>query len=154
LLLAAAGGACSSTPANVAGDYTINLTDEANNCNLMNWNQGSGATGISVTITQDSSSASVTINGAIGAYVKAVLGSAVFASTVDADGLSGTLFGTTSANMGGCTYTYDADLDATLTGDTLTGTLKYTPKTNGSPDCGVLLTCSNVQDFNGTRPPM
>ena len=46
-----------------------------------------------------------------------------------------------------------ATVDATLTGDTLTGTIRYTQPTNDAPDCGGREECRSVQNFNGTRPP-
>ena len=144
---------CTSAPADVAGAYTINVTDEANGCNLMNFNMGDTSSNIPVTISQDGGSMTATITGAVGTYVTAVLGSAVFSGSVDGTAISATLFGTRSATMGGCSYTYNAELAGDLTADTLTGTITYTPKTNGSPDCSTIEGCTSVQNFNGTRPP-
>jgi hypothetical protein len=52
-----------------------------------------------------------------------------------------------------CTYTLNVTFDGALSGDALQGTLTYAPKTNGSPDCGVLEQCQALQDFAGSRPP-
>ena len=57
--------------------------------------------------------------------------------------------------MGGCSSTPTTRPSTpTLSTDTLTGTITYMPKTNGNPDCSTIDGCMNVQDFNGTRPPM
>ena len=55
--------------------------------------------------------------------------------------------------MSNCTYTYNADLGGKLSGDAISGTIDYTPKTNGSPDCSSIEGCTSTQNFSGTRPP-
>ena len=144
---------CGSSPADVSGDYTINVTDEDNGCNLQNFNQGSSTSNISTTITQDSDSVTVTVMGVAGAYLNTILGSSAFDGSVDGEHINATLFGKTSGTMGGCEFTYDATIDGDLAADTLTGTITYTPKTNGSPDCSPIEGCHSTQNFNGTRPP-
>ena len=148
--------ACGSDPANVAGDYSVNITNQANGCNLQNWTVGQSNTGIPVSITQSASNAtvaSVIINGATGVYVNAVIGGSTFDGTVDGTNLDGVLHGTRAYTMGNCTYTFTVDLASSLSGDTLTGTLTYVPATNHGADCGVLESCSSVQAFNGLRAP-
>jgi len=146
--------ACSSTPANVGGNYTVAVTNRDNGCNLMNWTVGNSATNIGVTVTQNGTQAVASVNGLVGGYLDVVLGAHDFTGTVDGDHLSLTLFGTRTSNSGNCTWTYNADLEAELNGDILTGTIDYRPKTNGNPDCTEMQnTCSSRQDFNGTRPP-
>ncbi len=155
--LAALGfaGCSSSSPANVAGDYSVNITNGANGCNLQNWTEGSSNTGIPVSVTQTAGSAkaSVVITGATGVYVNAVIGGMTFDSSVDGNNLDGLLHGTRAYTMGGCTYTFTVDLASSLSADTLSGTLTYIPATNHGTDCGVLETCTSVQQFNGLRPP-
>jgi hypothetical protein len=152
--LAIALAACSDTPpANVAGTYTVNITDEANGCNLQNWQQGNQTTGIPVAVTQTGSTAQAIVQGASGAYVNLVIGGSTFDGSVSGPHLDAALHGTRAYTMANCTYTFTATLDATLAKDTLSGTITYTPATNGSPDCGTLASCSSVQNFNGLRPP-
>jgi phage-related protein len=146
--------ACSSSPANVAGTYSVAVTNRDNGCNLMNWTVGNSAANIGVTITQNGTQAIATVNGLVGGYLDVVLGSHELSGTVDGDHLSLTLFGTRTSSSGNCTWTYNANLEADLNGDILQGTIDYRPKTNGNPDCTQMLaTCSSRQDFNGTRPP-
>jgi hypothetical protein len=155
LAVAGIGAGCSSSPANVAGSYTIAVTDEDNGCGLSNWSQGQSSTNIPVTVSQDDDSATAMVTGAVGGYLDTVLGSSTFTGDLDGDKLALTLYGTRNATKGNCSYTYQADLDGSLSGDTLTGTITYTPVTNGSPDCDTMdvTGCTSVQNFNGTRPP-
>src|SRR4051812_43368258 len=124
--------ACSDDPVNVAGDYSVNITNGANGCNLQNWTEGASNTGIPVTITQGTNKAEATavINGVTGVYVNAVIGGMSFAGGVDGADFDGVLHGTRAYNMGGCTYTFTVDLTSSLSKDTLSGQLVYTPVTN------------------------
>ena len=154
IALGAAAAGCSSTPVNVAGQYTVAVTNKDNGCNLMNWTVGQSASGIMVAVTQNGSQADATVQGLVGTYLDGVLGSHDFTGDVDGHHLSLTLFGTRSQNSGNCTWTYNADLEADLAGDLLQGTIDYQPKTNGNPDCTAMQnSCVSTQDFNGTRPP-
>ena len=146
---------CSDDPVNVAGDYSVNITNGPNNCQFDNWTEGTSSTGISVTITQasGSSSANVSVNGVAGTYLDVILGSHQFDSSVDGQHVDGQIVGTMSGHKGNCTYQLTADLGAGLTGDTLTGTITYTPTTNHGSDCAVLDSCHNTENFNGLRPP-
>jgi hypothetical protein len=150
----AAAAGCSSPPANVAGQYTVAVTNKDNGCNLQNWTVGQSSSGIMVAITQSGSTVDATVQGLTGTYLDAILGAHDFNGDVDGHHLSATLFGTRSQNSGNCTWTYNADLEADLSGDLLVGTINYQPKTNGNPDCTTQQnSCTSTQDFNGTRPP-
>ena len=155
LLILVVAGACSSTPpANVAGQYTVAVTNRDNGCNLQNWTVGQSAANIQVAITQNGSTADATVQGAVGGYLDIILGAHDFTGNIDGHHLSLTLFGTRTSNSGNCTWTYNANLEADLSGDILTGTIDYQPKTNGNPDCTATQnSCKSTQDFNGTRPP-
>jgi hypothetical protein len=145
--------ACSSSPADVAGSYSVNVTSRDNGCSLQNWTVGQMSSNIPVTITQDGSDVTASVTGLTGTYLDVVLGSHDFTGTIDGNDLDLTLYGTRSGTMGNCTYTYNAVLTGTLDVDTLTGQIQYQAKTNGNPDCGTLEGCASVQDFNGARPP-
>ena len=155
LLLLVVAGACSSTPpAMVAGQYTVAVTNRDNGCNLQSWTVGQSTANIMVAITQNGSTADATVQGGTGAYLDIILGAHDFTGTIDGHHLSLTLFGTRTSNSGNCTWTYNANLEADLSGDVLTGTIDYQPKTNGNPDCTATQnSCKSTQDFNGTRPP-
>lgn len=153
LPLLACGG---DDPADVAGDYTVAITNRDNGCSLTPWTVGDSASGIVVTITQDANKKSVataTVNNLAGLFLRAAVGDNKFTGEVDGDHLDLKLLGTVSHSMGNCTYTYNAAIDGDLNGDALTGKINYTAATNGGPDCGTLTGCKSLQDFNGTRPP-
>jgi hypothetical protein len=151
--LAVVVGCGDGEPANVAGNFTVAVTNGANGCNLMNWQPGASTTGIGVTVTQDGSNASATVEGLVGAFVQAALGSRTFTGEVRGTRLDLDLIGTNAQTTGNCTYTYDALLDGNIDGDVITGTITYTAATNDQTDCAPLEGCASVQDFNGTRPP-
>lgn len=143
---------CGSDPVNVAGNYTINLTNGPNGCMLSSWTEGDTATGVPVSITQDGANVTVTVTGLAGAYLDAVIGGHVFTGTVSGSHVDARLTGRPGA-MGSCAYTQIVELDADLDGDVLTGSLRWFAQTNGLPECGMYNTCENTQQLNGTRPP-
>jgi hypothetical protein len=147
----ACGG--SDEPEDVAGNYTVAVTNRENGCNLANWNVGEMATGILVTVTQNDANATALVEGGTGAYLMFVLGSRSFTGSVDGNHLDLTLVGTNSATTGNCTYTYNAVLDARLDGDALVGEIAYRPQTNDQSDCAPFEGCASIQGFNGIRPP-
>jgi hypothetical protein len=155
LALVACGGSddFESTPIDVSGVYTVSVTNKANDCNFPNWNAGESSSGIQLTIVQQDASITGSIDGAVGALVQFLLGASTFQGSVSGNQVNATNFGTKSYTQSACTYTINMVMDGTLDGDALQGTLEYTPKTNGSPDCGVLNTCATLQDFAGSRPP-
>lgn len=63
-----------------------------------------------------------------------------------------TNYGERTAQEGNCSYTYNSTVEAKQTGDTIAGTITYSTKTNGNPDCKAV-ECSATQKFNGARPP-
>ncbi len=153
LLALAALASCDSSPVDFAGDYTIAVTNHDNGCGFQSWTVGDSSTGIPLTVLQDGSDVSATLEGAVGAWVDALLGGKTFTGAAGGHEMDVTLHGTRAYNDGACTYTVTARAVATLTGDTLEGTIDYTTATNGSPDCGAIEGCVSTQAFNGTRPP-
>lgn len=154
LSLALAAAACSDDgPADVAGTYTIVLTNRENGCNLTNWTVGSASDPVAVVVTQDGSDASADVQGLAGSALDFALGSHVFQRDVDGNRLEATIAGTRPQGQGACAYTYDATLDGRLSGDNLNGRVDYQAKTNGAADCGALTGCTSYQDFAGARPP-
>jgi hypothetical protein len=150
LLLVGCGG---GSPANVAGTYTINLTNRDNGCMLQNWVAGEQTTGVMGQMTQSDENASMTVMGLAGLALNAWLGSNVFSGTVDGNDVNLTILGSKSYTTGNCTYTYNALIDGSISGDTLSGRIVYTAATNDNPDCAALDGCSSYQDFNAIRPP-
>ena len=151
LIIAAACGGDSD--ANVAGDFTIALTNRDNGCELENWVVGNQATNIPVVITQSGADVTATVNGAAGVVLDLALGARVYTGTVDGNDLLLELFGTRGQQRGNCSFTFNSNIDASISGDTLTGRIDYRAATNANPDCAPLEGCVSFQEFNGTRPP-
>jgi hypothetical protein len=150
LLLVGCGG---GDPADVAGNFTISLTNRDNGCNLANWTVGEQASNIPVVITQDGDNATADVQAGAGFLLDAALGSSVYTGDVDGDDLFLELFGTRAQQQGNCTFTFNSEIDASIDGDTLTGVINYRAATVGNPDCAALEGCVSFQEFNGTRPP-
>lgn len=148
--LALAG--CGDDPANVAGTYTISLTNGPNGCMVDNWEEGATSTGTTVVITQEGDAIMADVQGVAGAYLDLVVGSSVFEGTVSGEHIDARLTGRAGA-QGSCAYTLLVDMDADLDGDVLQGSLRWFAQTNGLESCGALNACQNTQAFNGTRPP-
>ena len=139
--------------ADVAGNYTVALTNRDNGCNLQNWTVGQSTTGIPVTIAQDSSAVTANVQAGAGLVLDAVLGDHVYTGDVDGNDIFLELHGTRAQQQGSCAFFFNSDIDASLSGDTLTGKIEYKAATNGAAECAALEGCVSFQDFNGTRPP-
>lgn len=144
---------CSSSPADVAGDYSVAVTNEDNGCNISNWTVGQSSTGVQVTITQSGSSATAVVMGGGGFALDLLLGVNSFSGKVDGDSMDLLAIGTRAQTMGNCTYTFDGEIAASISGDTISGKINYTTQTNNNTDCATLKTCKSFQNFNGARPP-
>lgn len=151
VLLLAAGAACSSSnsgpPADVAGSYTLSVTDGANGCSIPNFTTGATSTGVMVQITQNGSSVSAAVMGYSGLVLAFATGNT----------LSGTISGnqatlTASANhtQGNCAYTTTATANMTFDGHQMQGDISYSDVGNSSSDCGALQQCTSTQTFTGS----
>lgn len=139
-------------PVDAAGSWSLNLTSGANECMLMDWTPGETATGVPVTITQSGSTLTADVTGAYGAALDLYFGTHRFTGTVAADHVTLRLVGRAGAT-GTCAYTPVLELQSTVTGDTMSGSLGWFFDTNSSADCGMYATCRNEQAMNGSRPP-
>lgn len=147
------GDSSDSTPADVAGNYTIAVTNRDNGCDFANFTPGDSSQNIPFNLVQNGSAVTGTIGGVAGVYVGVILGSNQFEGSVSGNSVTMTLYGTTSATTGNCTYTINATVTGTLTGDALQGRIDYTKQGNGNPDCAAIEGCVTRQDFSGSRPP-
>jgi hypothetical protein len=139
--------------ADVAGDYTIAVTNTDNGCMFMNFTVGDTMSSVPLVITQSESALTANVGGGAGIAFNLVFGSTTMTGEVDGEDITLRIFGTPSATEGMCTWTANATVAAGIDGDFLSGTLVYRLATNGSPDCGFRATCTTTQTFNGTRPP-
>ena len=143
--------ACGSN-SNVAGDYTIALTNRDNGCKLSNWTVGNQTTGVTVTMTQSGSDVTAMVKGGGGLALGALLGTSSFTGD---DSIDLKALGSRPNQSGNCTWTFNAEITGDLSGDVLTGRIDYRAADNGNPDCTTMGIhgCDSYQDFNGTRPP-
>jgi len=144
-----------SDPANVAGSYTISVTSRANGCQFANWTEGNVTQGIPMVITQVDAAMTATFQGGTASFLDFVFGTHVMTGEVSGNAYQATLFGMRQLTMGSCSYTINGTMTGSLAGDAISGTIDYTSKTNGHPDCTSMMIegCHSIQAFNGTRPP-
>lgn len=148
--LLALTASCSTSPANVAGTYTVSLTNGANACMFSNWD-GMTTMNVPLVITQSGGSVTGTVGGVAGVYYDALFGSHVFLGDVSGSHMDFVIHGTTHDS---CGATLDAHASVELVGDTLTsGTINYTYANVVSTCEAYKATCTTSQLFNGTRPP-
>ena len=114
---------------------------------------GQSTGGVVNVVTQSGSSVSAEVQRLARAALDAITGGHVFTGDVDGADVSATIVGDRASSQGACAYTIDADLEATLDGDNLSGSVFYRARTNGAADCGALTGCASQQDLAGARPP-
>ena len=151
--LALSVGACGSVNVIVSGTYTGTVTNGVNSC-PGTWTTGQ-ASNADVTVAQTGSSVSLQVQGAAGLLLQLGFGTNAFSGSVSGGHIDATIIGSVSSTAGGCQYTFDGNLSGDLVGNTLSGTITYTPKTNGNADCTAMgiTGCSRVQSFTMNRPP-
>jgi hypothetical protein len=145
--------ACDDEPADFAGTYQIAITNGRNGCRFPGWQEGESSQGISVQITQERESASVSVQGLAGAFLTLWLGSGTYDAAISGTSLRGEIEGMNPQSSGNCAYTINSRLEAGLAGDVLRGSIEYRGATNGNSDCASLQDCVSAQQFNGSRPP-
>jgi hypothetical protein len=119
---------------------------------MFGWTVNEQTPGIEVVITQNGASAIAEVKGGAGFVLGVAFGSATFSGDVDGDELNLFVTGTRPKTTGNCTFTYDGRMEATLTENTLNGSLYYVANTNTASDCAAVQ-CTSKQDFAGSRPP-
>jgi hypothetical protein len=147
LLVAAA---CGSDPAQIAGTYTVELTNGADGCNYGS-TPGQQTSGVQVVFTQSGTSVTATVNGAAGGLLGLAIGSNIFMGAIDGDALDLTITGTTPHSTGNCAFTRNAAIVASYANNSINGVVNYTNADNHNSDC--LEGCVSVQNFAGSRPP-
>lgn len=148
LVLAACGG----DDVNVAGSYTMQVTNGENGCMFASWTVGAQGQA-PVTITQEGSQVTATVMGFAAISLGVAVGSNVFTGTIDGDELDLAIIGDVALSQGSCAYTINAEIHATARGDSMSGRIEYRAATNNSSECGALTGCLTVQNFAGSRPP-
>ncbi|MFT3693418.1 MAG: hypothetical protein QM831_09790 [Kofleriaceae bacterium] len=150
VLLAACG---TDDPVQVAGTYSVGVTNRDNGCNFQNWTVGAMNSGISIVISQSGANVTADVQGGSGLFLDIAFGSSAFTGTADGSQLDLKLEGTRVQQSGTCTYTYNGEITAVSNGDVLSGKINYVPATNGNSDCAAISGCLSYQEFTGSRPP-
>jgi hypothetical protein len=148
---------CSSDPnfgssANLAGSYTVSVTNADNGCMIQNWEVGKSTSDIPFLIEQQDKNLNGTLQGLAGAALFLSIGTNMFAGTATGSEFDITAHGTTMQMQGACMYELNAEIEGSISGDLISGRIKYAPATSNDPACASLQ-CSSTQNFNGTRPP-
>jgi len=147
--LAACGG---GSDANVAGTYTMAITNRDNGCNFSGYNIGAQSM-VGVNITQTDSNLMATVTGGGGFLLALVVGSNIYTGTVDGKDVDLQIIGDLAMNSGNCAFTYDSEIHARLDGNSMSGRIEYRSVTNGNSDCASITGCLTFQEFAGSRPP-
>ena len=150
-LAAVACSSSSSPPANVAGTYTVSVTNGQNGCNISTFTPGAMSTGVTVQVTQNGAQISADVMGLAGVYLTAGVGSSTLVGQIG--GSQASLSANADHTLGNCAFTTTATASITFSGNTMQGSITYTDSGNGSSDCGVAQSCTNEQMFAGSRPP-
>lgn len=156
LVIAALTAACGSDkPVQVAGTYTIALTVQKDDCGILGNQVGETTSDVKMVIMQATGSSQITaeVQGLAGLALGISMGTATFTGVVSGSTIDASISGTMAGSSGTCAYTRNARLVATLSGDTVQGSVVYTYATNKTADCGSKATCQDIQLMNGTRPP-
>ena len=142
-------------PANVRGNWTGSVQNQSSSC-PGTFNVGASVA-IDVTVTQDAGTAvSLKLTGAGGVTASLALGSDTFSGSINVDVVDATLLGSTVQKDGACNYTWKATLHAKVAGDSMSGTVIYTPQPIDAASCTAIASCSRQQSFNVTKvkPPV
>ena len=75
-----------------------------------------------------------------------------FEGEIHGDQFSMTDYGSKVTQSGNCTYTVNAVIAGTVSGNSIEGTVTYTPAITDNPDCEALK-CQAEQAYSGSRPP-
>jgi hypothetical protein len=149
LVVAACGG---GSDANVAGNYTMAITNRDNGCNFSGYNVGD-QNQVQVMITQNDSNLSATVTGGGGFLLALVVGSNVYTGSVDGNDVDVKIVGTRAFNDGNCAFTYDSEIKSTAHDNSMDGRIEYRAVTNNNSDCATHTGCLTFQEFAGSRPP-
>src|SRR5258706_14860656 len=138
----ACGGSSSSSggpPVNAAGNYTGTVTNQMSSCPGL-WNQGD-MTDVQITATQtDTGNITLQINGALGLFVQLGFGTRIITGTVSGSHIEAVLVGMTTVTENGCTHGWQGNLSADVSGNTITGSMVYTPQ-NMTGACTMFMGC-------------
>ena len=134
------------------GNYAGTSTNGNNTC-PGTWDTGQMADG-QMNLVQSEEDVQFQAQGQTGLAFLFAFGSASFSGKVDGDHVEAVIVGSPMFTQGECSYAWKGKLSANLDGDTLTGSLNYTPDANGHADCSTykVIGCSRSLTFKYMRP--
>jgi hypothetical protein len=135
--------------ADVAGEYTVSLTNQQSSC-MLDWRQGAKTNGVMFTIRQDGTNLTAEAGGDAAVSLVLITGTNAFVGNVEGDTFTLVADGPTVFTTGACSYTVQATVEGTLQGDIITGTLTYRPVLSTDPQCAQYA-CAAVAAFTGVR---
>lgn len=147
-VVACSGSSADEPPAQVAGNYTLTITDNQNGCNLENFTTNASQTGTMVAITQSGGSLTATAMHTSGLVLAFAAGDTLNGWI---QGHDASVSATSGRTQGGCVYTTTATANITFSDTGMQGNIVYTDSGNGSSDCGVMQQCTSTQTFTGSR---
>lgn len=146
---ASTADAPSLPPVQLAGRYTLVIKAGANGCSFASWNEGS--LGVAdVVLLEGSPGVQATVEGLAALTFGLLLGRTDLAGVISGRTLSLSSAGTTRAELNGCSYTIDANVEATIEGDTLQGVITYSRNLGDKAECAAYA-CTSVSPFTGLR---
>lgn len=147
------GDSDSGPPVDFTGLYAGTSTNGASDC-PGTWTTGATADG-EANLVQSGSDVTFQMQGGTALAFLVAFGSASFSGKAIGSHVDAAIVGSVPAMTGACSYTWKGTLAGDLKGDTLNGTLTYTPNiTMPHADCDTMKVtgCSRVASFAYTRP--
>jgi hypothetical protein len=147
------GSSDSGPPVDFSGQYAGPSINGMSTC-PGSWTTGAMANG-AVNLVQSGSDIQFQTEGDTRLVFTLVFGSNSFTGKATGSHVDAVIVGSVANMQGECTYTWTGTIAANLEGDTLRGTLTYTPNTNRHADCDSqkVTGCTRVTDFTYTRAP-
>lgn len=137
---------------NVAGNFTGIVTNGENACAIANWTVGTQYRNITLGLSQSNTMVTATVDGALSTALSSFTSSNdAITGVTTGDGFVVRRAGFAPMTRGNCSYKAGIDIEGTVNGNTLTGTVTYHYTTNNMSDCAELQTCRSVQQLAFTR---
>lgn len=135
----------SQPTASIAGSWSGDLRNSASTC------PGTYRIGelnaVTLKVTQSDTHVSVDVQGLAGLALAAAYGSSVFNGTVDGATFEATLLATRAVNEGNCDILWLADIQASVEGKSLVGSVLYSPDASTIAACPEFAGCTRKQTF-------
>lgn len=153
VVITACGGDESEGAADFSGNYSVAVTNRTNDCQYDGFEIGKSAQNVAFEISQSGSTASGKMTGLAGDFYLFLFGIGTLQGEVVGDTVSLSSVGTAELVKNGCKFFVRAQIDATITGDAVNGTVTYSNETAEMPQCQPLSGCTSTQALSGNRPP-